>query len=154
MYKEPHERDLRKGRFSEPNRIYLVTTTTHARRPVFSDFSLGRIVVQSFRYHAIHSHADTLAYVVMPNHVHWLVSLGTTTSLSQLVASTKRFSSRRINLLRDRVGRRLWQSGFHDHAVRREEEVRQLARYVVANPLRAGLVKRLGDYPLWDATWV
>jgi hypothetical protein len=29
-----------------------------------------------------------------------------------------------------------------------------MARYVVANPLRAGLVKRLGDYPLWDAIWL
>ena len=30
----------------------------------------------------------------------------------------------------------------------------KLARYVVANPLRAGLVEKLGDYPLWDAVWV
>jgi hypothetical protein len=29
-----------------------------------------------------------------------------------------------------------------------------MARYVVANPLRAGLVQKLGDYPLWDAIWV
>ncbi|MCZ6895303.1 MAG: transposase, partial [Gammaproteobacteria bacterium] len=26
--------------------------------------------------------------------------------------------------------------------------------YLLTNPLRAGLVKRLGDYPLWDAVWV
>ncbi len=30
----------------------------------------------------------------------------------------------------------------------------KMARYVVANPLRAGLVERIGDYPLWDAIWV
>jgi len=29
-----------------------------------------------------------------------------------------------------------------------------MARYIVANPLRAGLVERIGDYPLWDATWL
>jgi hypothetical protein len=28
------------------------------------------------------------------------------------------------------------------------------ARYIVANPLRAGLTRRLGDYPLWDAIWL
>jgi len=49
---------------------------------------------------------------------------------------------------------RLWQPGFHDRALRREQDLQPLARYIVANPLRAGLVKRLGDYPLWDAIWV
>lgn len=49
---------------------------------------------------------------------------------------------------------RLWQPGFHDHAVRREESLEAIARYIVANPLRAGLVKKVGDYPLWDAIWV
>jgi putative transposase len=29
-----------------------------------------------------------------------------------------------------------------------------IARYIVANPLRAGLVERLGDYPHWDAVWL
>ncbi|MNW20243.1 hypothetical protein D3C71_2205540 [compost metagenome] len=48
----------------------------------------------------------------------------------------------------------LWQKGFHDRALRREEDLLKVARYVVANPLRAGLVEKLGDYPLWDAIWV
>ncbi len=48
----------------------------------------------------------------------------------------------------------LWQKGFHDRALRREEDLVTVARYVVANPLRAGLVEKLGDYPLWDAIWV
>ncbi len=29
-----------------------------------------------------------------------------------------------------------------------------VARYIIANPLRAGLVGRVGDYPLWDAVWL
>jgi hypothetical protein len=49
---------------------------------------------------------------------------------------------------------RLWQKGYHDRALRRDEDLQQAARYIVANPLRAGLVKRLGDYPLWDAVWL
>jgi hypothetical protein len=38
--------------------------------------------------------------------------------------------------------------------LRQDEDVARVARYVVANPLRAGLVKRIGDYPLWDAAWL
>jgi len=48
----------------------------------------------------------------------------------------------------------VWQPGFRDRALRRESELLPVARYVVANPLRAGLVKRLGDYPHWDAMWL
>jgi REP element-mobilizing transposase RayT len=49
---------------------------------------------------------------------------------------------------------RVWQKGYHDRAVRREDDLQSIARYVVANPLRAGLVRRVGDYPLWDAVWL
>jgi len=38
--------------------------------------------------------------------------------------------------------------------MRKEEDLQALARYIVANPLRAGLVKRVGDYPHWDAMWL
>ena len=38
--------------------------------------------------------------------------------------------------------------------VRRDEDLRGLARYIVANPLRAQLVQRIGDYPHWDAMWL
>ena len=53
-----------------------------------------------------------------------------------------------------RLGGPVWQDGFHDRALRREEDLVAAARYVVANPLRAGLVQKLGDYPHWDAIWL
>ncbi len=48
----------------------------------------------------------------------------------------------------------VWQHGFFDRAVRRECNLIALSRYIVANPLRAGLVEEIGDYPLWDAVWM
>jgi hypothetical protein len=53
-----------------------------------------------------------------------------------------------------RVGSRLWQDGFHDHGIRREEDLRKVARYIVGNPLRAGLVDNILNYPYWDAVWL
>ncbi|MGH8412134.1 MAG: REP-associated tyrosine transposase, partial [Pseudomonas sp.] len=38
--------------------------------------------------------------------------------------------------------------------IRRDEDLPAVARYIVANPLRAGLVEKIGDYPLWDAVWL
>jgi len=142
---------LRIGRHSEPGRIYLLTFVTRERMPVFDNWRLGRQVVHVLQREA--GSADTLCYVVMPDHVHWLMQLTGRKSLSAVVRTVKAASAMRINRMR---GSRepLWQKGFHDHALRREEDVRALARYVIANPLRAGLVERIGDYSLWDAVWL
>ena len=42
----------------------------------------------------------------------------------------------------------------YDHALRADEDVLAAARYIVANPLRAGLVGSIRDYPFWDAVWL
>lgn len=47
-----------------------------------------------------------------------------------------------------------WQRGFFDRAIRREDDLVSIARYIVANPLRAGLVERIGDYAHWDSVWM
>jgi putative transposase len=89
----------------------------------------------------------------MPDHLHWLVRLKDGTELGQLMRTVKCVSSWQINRALNRSGR-LWQAGYHDHALRKEEDIVSTARYVVSNPLRAGLVKHIGDYPLWDAIWL
>ena len=150
----PHSRALRKGRYSSPHQIYLVTTVTQGRAPLFLEFPLGRCLVQALRHQQQCGAAETLAFVVMPDHLHWLFRLGTGHDLSSMVGFTKRMSADHINRQLGRPGRPVWQRGFHDHAVRREEEIRRLARYLVANPLRAGLVEHVGAYPLWDAVWL
>jgi putative transposase len=59
----------------------------------------------------------------------------------------------RVNRRLGRVGPR-WQKTYYDHALRAEEDLRAQARYIVANPLRAGLVTDIGQYPHWDAVWL
>lgn len=148
----PASNRLRIGRFNEPNRIYLITTNTHERKPVFNDFYLGRLVAQQFRAAQHQGLASSLAWVVMPDHIHWLIELRKGT-LAELMCRIKSKSTRTVNGVSGRTGR-LWQPSFHDRALRREESVVCIARYMVANPLRAGLVTRIGEYPLWDAIWV
>ncbi|OOG11713.1 REP-associated tyrosine transposase [Pseudomonas sp. C9] len=148
----PSSHRLRTGRYAEPNRIYLLTTNTLDREPVFTDFALGRLVVHQFRQAQKLGFVNSLAWVVMPDHFHWLVELQKC-SLSNLMRQTKSLIARDVNLFSNRKGP-LWQQGYHDRALRRDEDLVKMARYVVANPLRARLVERLGDYPLWDAIWV
>ena len=148
---KPHASSLRNGRVSETGRIYLITCVTHERGRFFSEWTCGRALVNVLMKES--HRAKTLAYVVMPDHLHWLMQLEQDTPLGDLMRSVKGVSSWQINRRLKRSGR-LWQPGFHDHALRGEEDLIATARYVVANPLRAGLVQRIGDYPLWDAVWL
>ena len=143
----PHSRNLRRGRFSQAGQIYLLTMVGVGRSPVFEDFFAARCVVRAMHEPSVVSVAETLAFVVMPDHVHWLVQLKDGARLGDVVRRLKA----RVTMV---LGAPVWQRGFHDHALRKEEDVAGTARYVVANPVRAGLVRRVGDYPHWDAVWV
>jgi REP element-mobilizing transposase RayT len=147
-----HGKDLRKGRYTETGRPYLVTTVTLNREPLFSDFYLARLLVNALRDAADQGLVDSLAWVVMPDHLHWLLA-PKAASLATAVQRTKSLSAVAINCRGRRDGP-VWQKGYHDRAMRRDENLIATARYIVANPLRAGIVRRLGDYPHWDAVWL
>ena len=145
--------DLLKGRFSESGRTYHITTVVEGRRPLFANFELGRIVVTEMRRLHDDGEVRSLAFVVMPDHLHWLLMLGDGLDLSAVIQRVKGRSARRIGQVAG-LAAPVWQRAFHDHAVRHDEELRIIARYIVGNPLRCGLVTSIGDYPLWDAVWV
>lgn len=146
-------RALRRGRMSMPNHAYLVTSTVQNREPCFADFAAGCAAARCFKYGRVLGDATLLAWVLMPDHVHWMIQLGTVDSLASVVNRLKSASARHANRVLRRSGP-LWASAFHDRALRAEEDARASARYVVANPLRAGLVSSIGDYPFWDAVWL
>lgn len=138
--------NLRKGRVSQLGAVYHITTVTHNRVPYFESLDNGRKVVRELVALQLEGKAETLCYVVMPNHLHWLMVLNAG-KLSEVVKLLKARTAHAI-------GHAVWQSNYYDHAVRQEEDLRQMARYIVANPLRANLVGRIEDYSLWDAVWL
>jgi REP element-mobilizing transposase RayT len=85
--------------------------------------------------------------------VHWLIQLGQHDDLSLVVNRLKSFSARITNRVLNRKGK-LWAAAYHDHAVRAEDDLKVVARYIVTNPLRANLVKHIADYPFWNAVWL
>ena len=147
-----HSCDLRKGRLSEAGRPYLITTATAERVPVFTDYNAGWLVVDEIHRLEQRRCVDSICWVVMPDHLHWLFVLRRY-SLRRVMQSLKCRSALAINRYKNRSGK-VWQAGYHDRALRRDEDIKKVARYVIANPLRAELVKEISDYPLWDAVWV
>ena len=144
--------NLTKGRFSGENHEYLVTATTYDRKPIFNDFVNARILVNEFKYQQLNNNAHWLTWVIMPDHFHILISLKNA-SLSNLMRDIKGRVSKNINL---RIGTKgkIWQKGYYERGLRCEDDRKQIARYIVANPLRAKLVTHIGNYPHWDAVWL
>lgn len=67
---------LRRGRHSESGQVYLVTAVTEQRTPLFNDPYLARALVREMRRLDDLRNVNSLAWVVMPDHLHWLIELG------------------------------------------------------------------------------
>jgi len=96
--------------------------------------------------------ATLLCWVLMPDHWHGLVRLGERDGLSCVMNRMKAGTGRRLEIGDRTPG--IWARGFHDRALRREEDLLAAARYIVANPVRAGLVAHACDYPYWGCVWL
>jgi REP element-mobilizing transposase RayT len=141
------------GRYSSAGQVYFVTTVTAGRVPIFEDFHSARCVIREMQQAHTAGLVNSLAWVLMPDHLHWLFQLGDFDALAQVMQRFKGRTARALNAMSSGHSS-VWQNGYHDHALRKEEDVRGVARYLAANPLRAGLVAHLGDYSHWDAAWL
>jgi REP element-mobilizing transposase RayT len=146
-------RALRRGRRSEPGGIYLVTTTTRSREPVFLDDRHARAAAAVITDSKSLGDSRLLAWVLMPDHLHLLLQIGALESMPRVVGRIKSRSATAVKRasVRDTP---VWYPGYHDRAIRRQDDIRRAARYIVANPVRAGLVQRCEAYPFWDAIWL
>lgn len=91
--------------------------------------------------------------VPMPDHWHGLVELEENMALSVCVGQSKGLSARRLRQQHPTLDR-AWAVGYHDRALRKDDDVLATARYLVMNPVRAGPVAQVGDHPFRDAAWV
>jgi len=129
----------------------MVTICCHDRRVIFDRIEHWRCLVAAMR--ALEAQAQTWCYVAMPDHFHWMMQLVEPAELSKCVQKLKSLATKKLRSS-SRVSGAIWQRGFHDRALRAEEDMKDVARYMVANPVRAGLVRSPGEYPFWDAAWL
>lgn len=135
---------LRIGRCSLPGTIYFLTTATAERRPLFAYAPFAQIVLSAIRWLNEEQKFDVHAAVVMPDHVHIAGALGNG-SLASTMHSLKSFTAHQI--ISRGVAPPIWQSGYHDHALRDDEDYRACLTYLLQNPIRAGLCDDLEHYP-------
>ncbi len=90
------------------------------------------------------------AFVVMPDHLHLLLVPGETW-LSDIMRSLKSFIAKQIIGAMGGAGP-IWQSRFHDRAIRREDQFLTAVDYIHQNPVRAGLSPSAEQYPYSSAS--
>jgi REP-associated tyrosine transposase len=146
-------RHLRKGRHSLPGQLYLLTWTTSRRKPHFLDTESARAAARTISSAELWFPSRCLCWVLMPDHWHGLIELGEGANLSTVVQRIKGVTAHQVNPIHS-SDKPLWAKGFHDHALRQDEAIEQTARYIIANPVRAGLVEDPMDYPYWDAYFI
>ncbi len=151
--KKPGYQSLRAGRTSEANRAYLLTTVTRHRAPLFVDWHPASTMSRYMASPDTWPGGQLVCWVLMPDHWHGVVVLTGGNTIPQLMNRAKGRSAFLFNRALGRAGA-VWTDGFHDRAIRRDEDLVAVARYVVANPVRAGLVVSVGNYSFWDACWL
>jgi REP element-mobilizing transposase RayT len=122
--------------------------------------------VDSFFFHSDRLYR-LLAFVVMPNHVHLLltplaverVAEGQAgkldpqyVPLAKITQSLKGYTAREANQLLGRTGQPFWQDESYDHWARSEAEVGRIAIYIESDPVRSGIVTSVEDWR-WSSAW-
>jgi putative transposase len=109
------------------------------------DSRVARCVVDTLAHGASGlGHYQLHSYVVMPNHVHILIT--PVVPVARVMAGIKGVSARHCNRILGRVEKHFWQPESYDHWVRNTQEYRRICRYIENNPVVAGLAARPEDW--------
>ena len=144
--------DLRKGRFSQQNNEYFITFACQNRSKIFNNDLAARVFCQQLKQNEQHCNCLWKAWVLMPDHFHGLIQIGDQ-DLSKTIAHLKGITAKRVNSSIGTTGK-IWQKSFYDRCLRKEEDRINIARYIVANPLRANLIGDIRLYTYWNSIYL
>jgi putative transposase len=125
---------------------YFLTFVTDARVELFAEAATVDLVLKQFLRASQEKDFELIAYCFMPDHAHIIASgLADESDLKAFTKLAKQYSGYYYARTHDR--QRLWQHGSNDHIVREDVDLLRRLRYLVNNPVAAGLVERAEDYP-------
>jgi len=128
---------------------YLLTFCTHERLAHFLETPSVDLVRAQFVRASAEVGFAVIAYCFMPDHVHLLVSgEDLAADLKRFIKAAKQYSAFAFAQQRRE---RLWQRYCYERVLRGEEATPDVVRYIIGNPVRAGLVAAPMDYPFWGS---
>jgi putative transposase len=128
------------------SRTFFVTTKTAQGRAIFQSHRLATLLVSVFRDLVRNQKVDIHDFVVMPDHIHILLTIPGELSIEKAMQLIKGgFSFRAHRELE--YPREIWQRGFSDVRIKNEESFRSHLQYIWRNPVIAGLASAPELYP-------
>jgi putative transposase len=128
-----------------PAGTYFITAGTSERRSLFHKPDWATVVEEKIVHYRDQGSYQLHRYVIMPDHIHALITPGDVISLERAVQYIKGGSSREIGV-RFQSHFPIWQPGFTEHRIRDEADYRRHVTYIDINPVRARLVTRPEEY--------
>ena len=135
---------------TRPGCTYFVTTDAWHKRAVFRVTEVAELVCSRIVACRDQGAYSLHAFVLMPDHLHLLLTPGNSMSLEKAMQLIKGGSSYQI---RKQRGSRMeiWQPGFHDWTIRDRDDFRAKHEYIRLNPVEARLAERPEDWPYGSA---
>jgi len=134
-----------------PGTSYFITTKCWQSRATFQVTENAEILIETlFNYRDREAYA-LHEFVVMPHHLHLLLTPSSTTSVEKSMQFIKGRSSHQIHKARNQK-MEIWQVGFHDWTIRDWNDWQTKVEYINSNPVRAKLVQRAEDWPYSSAS--
>ena len=129
---------------------YFITTDTEARLPLFTDHENARIVIQALYQLRANDRIRLHAFVVMPDHLHFVSTLAPGETTASIMHSLKSYTANEINRNRPESSR-VWQRGYYSHGIRNEKDAVEKIQYILNNPVRAELSESAVEYEFSSA---
>jgi putative transposase len=129
-----------------PEHCFFVTTVVNGRPRLLKDRTVCSMILEDLQFYRNKYGFLLHGYVIMPDHLHILMSVQGDTTISQIMHDFKSHTAQEINRALGRAGA-FWQEGFHDHIIRDERDFKKRINYMHKNPLMSGLIKEMPDYP-------
>jgi putative transposase len=134
-----------------PRCTYFITTDAWQKRAIFHVSELAEIVCQRIVACRDRGAYSLHEFVVMPDHLHLLITPSENTTLEKAIQLIKGGSSHQIHQRRGHR-MRIWQSGFHEWSIRDAADYRAKAGYIRMNPVTAHLSERPEEWAYSSAS--
>ena len=128
----------------EGSYTYFLTICCYDKGDYFTNKNTVFTILDSLNRISYEMSFSIIVYCFMPDHLHILTSGNERINLIKFVKQFKQITGYNFKKV---TGKKLWQKSFHDHVVRKEENLNSIAEYIFNNPVRKGLVKDYKDYP-------
>jgi putative transposase len=136
---------LKPGRLISPPGTYFVTFSTWQRRRLFVVENYVRLFLQTLYRYRREGRFQLHAFVVMPEHVHLLLTPPNDVTLEHAIQLIKGGYSHALGSILGRK-REIWQRGFTDHRIRDEQDFVNHRNYIHRNPVERGFVNDPAEY--------